>query len=66
MKAREMAAHFFSKAPWINRERTVDGILVGDPEKDIQKVLVTWMPSFDAIKKAVADEYDMLLVHGTA
>ena len=63
MKALEMETHFFSKAPWINRDRTVDGILVGDPEKEIQKVLVTWMPSFDAIKKAVADGYDMLLVH---
>jgi len=63
MKAKEIENHFFSVADWVNRERTVDGILLGDPEKEIGKVLVTWMPSFEALRTAVKGGFDMVIPH---
>jgi len=63
MKAKEIEAHLFSVADWVDRERTVDGILLGDPEKDIRKVLITWMPSFDVLRTAVERGFDMVMPH---
>ena len=63
MKAKDIAQHFADVATWVDPERTVDGIIVGDWEKDISRVLVTWISSVDAVKDAVSRGVDMLVTH---
>ena len=46
MKVREILEHFLSRAPWVDRTKTVDRVIVGDPEKEVSRCLVAWMPSF--------------------
>ena len=63
MKAKEILAHFLSVGTWLDRENTVDKIIIGDPEKEIKNIAVTWMSTFDAVKEAVAAGTDMLITH---
>ena len=63
MRVKDMNEHFLSRAPWVNRERTNDLVMVGDPEKDVKTMLVSWTPSFKAVRAAVDGGFDMLLTH---
>lgn len=63
MKAKDILEHFLSQADWVDRTRTVDRILMGDPERDIRRVLVTWMSTMNAVQAAVDGGYDMLMTH---
>lgn len=63
MKAIDILNHFLSLAHWVDRSSTVDRIIAGDPEKEVKKVLVTWMSTMDAVKYAVAQGYDMIMTH---
>lgn len=49
MKAIEILEHFLSRAPWVDRETTVDRIIAGDGELDFDRCMVTWMPSFEVL-----------------
>jgi putative NIF3 family GTP cyclohydrolase 1 type 2 len=63
MKACEIVEFFLSQVPHIDRATTVDRVIIGDPNRPIQKVLVTWMPSLAAVKAAIDGKYDLLLTH---
>ena len=63
MKASEILRHFLSQANWISLENTVDKIIVGDPDKEIRRALVTWVSSFRAVRAAVDKGVDMLITH---
>lgn len=63
LKAIDIEKHFISLADWVDPNWTVDGIIVGDPDKDVHRVLVTWISSFEAVKIAVEREFDMLITH---
>jgi len=63
MKAIDINTFFLGKADWVDRDKTCDRIIIGDADKPVERVLVTWMPSFEAIRHAVQGKYDMLLVH---
>lgn len=63
MKAKDILEHFLSRADWVDRAGTVDRILMGDPERDIRRVLVTWMSTMNAVQAAVDGGYDMLMTH---
>lgn len=63
MKARDVLEHFLSRAPWVDRTKTVDRIIVGDAEKEVPHCVVTWIPSFAALREAVKRGVDLLLVH---
>jgi len=63
MKARDIRDHFLSRADWLHRTKTVDRIIVGDPERDVTRCLVAWMPSFEAIRTAVARGVELLVCH---
>jgi putative NIF3 family GTP cyclohydrolase 1 type 2 len=45
--------HFLSRSPWVDRERTVDRLIVGDPRAEVSSCIVTWMPSRRAIQHAI-------------
>jgi len=63
MKVNEILEHFLSRAPWVDRTKTVDRVIIGNPDKAVRRVLVTWMPSLEAVEKAVAGGYDLLMCH---
>jgi putative NIF3 family GTP cyclohydrolase 1 type 2 len=63
VKAVEIREHFLSVADWVDPEKTVDRIIVGDPQRDIHRVLVTWISSFAAVRHAAERGYDMLITH---
>ena len=63
MKVRDILGHFLSRAEWVDRGRTVDRVIVGDPEKDVDSCLVAWMPSFAAIRTTVEQGVPLLICH---
>ncbi|MBM4038306.1 MAG: hypothetical protein FJ290_07320 [Planctomycetes bacterium] len=63
MKAIEINQHFLSKASWVDPAKTVDRVIIGDPQKEVRRVLVTWIASFRAVRAAVERGVDMLMTH---
>ncbi len=63
MIAADVLEHFLSRSDWVDRSRTVDRIIVGIPDQDVERCLVTWMPSFDAVRQAVEQRVDLLMCH---
>lgn len=63
MKATEILDHFLSQATWFDKTTTVDRIITGDPEKEVKKVLVTWMSTLNSVKYAAAHGFDMIMTH---
>lgn len=63
MKAADIANHFMSVADWVDPNDTVDGIIIGDPDKDIHRALITWISSMDAVREAIERGFDLLVTH---
>jgi len=63
MRPIDVRDHFLSRADWVDPDKTVDRIIVGDPQKEIRSTLVTWISSFAAIRAAVERSVDMLITH---
>jgi putative NIF3 family GTP cyclohydrolase 1 type 2 len=63
MKAEGVLHYFLSRADWFDKSTTVDKIIMGDPNKEIHKVLVTWMSTLAAIRYAAENGFDMLMTH---
>ena len=63
MKARELLDYFLSKAPWVDPENTVDKIIIGNPDKEISKILVVWQPSLATVRYAADNGYDAIMTH---
>ncbi len=63
MKALEINQHFLSKASWVDPAKTVDRVIVGDPQKEVRRVLVTWIASLDAVRAAIERGVDVLMTH---
>lgn len=61
MKAFELINDLKTKCRIENPETTVDKIIIGNPEKEIKTVLVTWISDFRAIKAAVERGFDALI-----
>lgn len=63
MQARHILEHFLSRSPWVDRHGTVDRIIVGEPEADVTRCLVAWMPSVSAVHAAIEWGADLLMCH---
>ena len=63
MKAKTILDHFLSRAEWVDRESTVDRVIVGNPEREVDRCLVTWMPSFAALRCVVDRQIPLLICH---
>jgi hypothetical protein len=63
MKANEILEHFLSRAPWVDRESTVDRIIAGDGEAEFDRCMVTWMPSFEVLRAMVKRGVHLLVCH---
>ena len=63
MKASEMNDHFLSRATWVDRERTGDKVLTGDPELDVDRCLVCWMADLAALRESVRRGIRLVVCH---
>ena len=63
MKVKDILEYFLSQAQWVDRQTTADRILTGDPEKDVEYCLVTWMASLRALRCAVERDCPLLICH---
>ena len=67
MTARDILAHFHAFAdtvdPPIDLGGTSDRIIMGDGDRDVRKVMVTWMSSTAAVRAAAERGFDLLVTH---
>ncbi|MFP4057551.1 MAG: Nif3-like dinuclear metal center hexameric protein [Candidatus Brocadiia bacterium] len=63
MKAIEINRHFLDLAGWVDPQTTVDRVIIGDPDKEAGRVLVTWIASFQALRAAAERGADLLMTH---
>ena len=63
MRVSDILDHFLSRADWVDRSNTVDRVVVGDPELDVDRCLVAWMPSSDALREAAQRGLHLLMCH---
>jgi putative NIF3 family GTP cyclohydrolase 1 type 2 len=63
MRVSAILEHFLSRADWIDLDATVDRIIDGDPDADVDRCLVTWMPSFKALRFMVDRDFRLLICH---
>ena len=63
MKARDILEYFLSRAEWVDRSRTVDRVIVGDPDTDVDHCMVIWMPSSKALRCTVDRRLSLLICH---
>jgi len=63
MKANELLNRVLDLSPWVDREKTVDKIIDGNPEKELNKVLVVWRCSMETLDIATRENYDGIIVH---
>lgn len=59
----DILEHFLTRSTWVNPEKTVDRVIAGDPDKDVDRGLVTWMPNMKALRYAVDKGYELIICH---
>lgn len=62
MKAKEIFNYLIKNA-FYKQESTCDGIIAGNSEKDVKKVVVCFKLTAELIQKAVQGNYDMIIAH---
>ncbi|MFC1996313.1 Nif3-like dinuclear metal center hexameric protein [Chloroflexota bacterium] len=55
--------HFLTHSTWVDPQKTVDRVIAGDPDKDVDRCLVTWMPNMKALGYAVENGYELIICH---
>ncbi|MBC8232262.1 Nif3-like dinuclear metal center hexameric protein [bacterium] len=60
---KDIREHFLSKSGWVNPESTVDRVIIGDADKEVDRCLVTWIPSFAALRAVVEQNVELLICH---
>jgi putative NIF3 family GTP cyclohydrolase 1 type 2 len=63
MKISAILQHFLNRSDWVNPQKTVDRVIAGDPTKDVDRCLVTWMPNMKALHYAVENGYELIICH---
>jgi len=63
MTANELLNRILDLSPWVDREKTVDKIIDGSPDKELKKIMVVWRCSMDTLDIAIKGNYDGIIVH---
>lgn len=61
--ANDVLQYLFENSPWVDRDRTVDGVKAGNPGREITKAGVCWMPSLSNLQAAHAAGCQLLVTH---
>ena len=48
---------------WVNWDRTYDQYLAGNPETEVEGIAVSWMPTFENLKKALRMKCNLFVTH---
>jgi putative NIF3 family GTP cyclohydrolase 1 type 2 len=63
MNTNDIREHLLARAPWVNREATVDTVKAGDPEREVRSVGVGWISSIDNLRRAHELGCDLFITH---
>ncbi len=63
MRVSDILEHFLSQADWVDRSGTVDGVILGDPDAEVDHCMVTWMPGSKALRCMVDRGVRLLICH---
>jgi putative NIF3 family GTP cyclohydrolase 1 type 2 len=63
MNANELREHFLSRAPWVNCDKTVDTVKVGDPTRAVRTVGVGWAGAIENLRTAVERGCELYITH---
>jgi putative NIF3 family GTP cyclohydrolase 1 type 2 len=63
MLIKDILQHFLSRSPWVDLEKTVDRIIVGDGELDVDRCAVCWIPSSRNIQRAAEMGVKLMVTH---
>ena len=63
MKVRDILEHFLSRADWVDRATTVDRVITGDAEADVDRCAVSWMPTCRILQRMVERDLRLLICH---
>lgn len=63
MQVIEILNHFLEHSDWVDPENTVDRIIIGSPDNDVARCLVTWMPDMKALRYAAGKGYQLVICH---
>ncbi|MBI5095135.1 MAG: Nif3-like dinuclear metal center hexameric protein [Candidatus Hydrogenedentes bacterium] len=55
--------YLLSHSSWVDPDNTVDTVKIGDPNREVRKAGVCWMPSIENIRAAHHAGCDLLVVH---
>jgi putative NIF3 family GTP cyclohydrolase 1 type 2 len=63
MRVSDILEHFLSRATWVDRAQTVDRVIVGDSEREVDQCFVAWMPSLSALRETARRGRRLLICH---
>ncbi len=63
MKVKDILQHFLTRSFWVDQSKTVDRVITGDPDKSVDRCLVTWMPNMKALCYAAEQDYELVICH---
>ncbi len=63
MNSRQILQYFLDRADWVDPKKTVDRLITGDPDNDVDRCLVTWMPNLKALRYAAENGYQLVICH---
>lgn len=59
----EIEKHFQKIGKWMNWNQTTDTFKIGNPDKKVKKVVVSWKANLAAIEEAIAMNADLFISH---
>lgn len=59
----ELRESFFNVASWVDRDKTCDRIIFGDPRRKVSKIGVGWTPCVPNLKTAADDGCELFISH---
>ncbi|MFW9825413.1 MAG: Nif3-like dinuclear metal center hexameric protein [Candidatus Thorarchaeota archaeon] len=63
MKAIEILDHFKMNSSWVNWDKTVDRLLFGDSNAEVNGIAVSWMPTFSNLEEALKYKCNVFITH---
>lgn len=63
MKARDVIDMLEAQSSWVDWSHTRDMVLAGDPEREVQRVGVTWVATMACLREARERNVDLLISH---
>jgi putative NIF3 family GTP cyclohydrolase 1 type 2 len=63
MNTNDIREHLLSRAPWVDRERTVDTVKAGDPTREVHAIAVGWVACIENLRRAHELGCDLFVTH---